>query len=709
MLTLTNKLKLDADTISAPNLVDKFTAADLVSISNEVCGGYERDKQSRAKWEKRTEAAMDLAMQIQKDKNFPWAGCSNVAFPLITIAVMQFHARAYPAIINGPEIVKYKVIGADPEGTQAKRAERVGMHMSWQLMEQDSDWETQQDRLLINLPVIGSAFKKTYYDGTEEYNEADLVMSKDLVLDYYATSVESCSRKTHVFPLFRNEIYTRVKSGTFKDILQEGWYQGPPTPVTTPQQAKADNRSGTTPTQPADSNTPFLFLEQHCSMDLDQDGYAEPYIITAEYSSKTVVRIVCRFEQEADITKNAAGEILSIRAMEYFTKYTFIPSPDGGIYDMGFGVLLGPLNESSNSLINQLIDAGSMSNAAGGFLGRGAKIRGGVYRFAPFGWQRVDSTGDDLRKSIFPLPVREPSQVLFNLLSLLINYTNRISGATDIMVGESVGQNTPADTARQMQAEGMKIYNAIFKRVWTSMKEEFRKLYILNAYYMPDTMSFGSGDKTVGRADYLGDPSRICPVADPNQTTQGDRIAQATMLKQAAMSTPGYNVPEIERMYLKALGAPNVDVLYDPEKFPPGEDLKIQLKKMDLQKVQMQLQAQQQMHIMDLQAELGLNQAKIMELQAKATAEVHGIEAGQTQQEVEMYKAMIALMNSRNDVLMQKIQLQTKAMEVGMKEIDFAGKQVEHQGRLVDHANKLVEHETKKVEANNARRESANA
>jgi len=281
------------------------------------------------------------------------------------------------------------------------------------------------------------------------------------------------------------------------------------------------------------------------------------------------------------------------------------------------------------------------------FLGRGAKIRGGVYTFAPFGWQRVDSTGDDLRKSIFPLPVREPSQVLFGLLNLLIQYTNRISGSTDIMVGESVGQNTSADTARQMQQEGMKIYNAIFKRVWNSMKEEFRKLYILNAYYMPDALSFGLDGRSVGRQDYLGDPTRIAPVADPNTTTQADRIAQAMMLKQAAATTPGYNVPEIEKMYLKAVGAPNVDLLYDPEKFPPGEDLKIQLKKMDLQKQEMIIQAQAQQHLMDLQAEQALNQAKIMELQARATAEVHGIEAGQTQQEVEMYKAMIQMMTSR--------------------------------------------------------------
>src|SRR3990167_1974276 len=135
MLNLDTKLTLDESTIRSPNLVDKFTDADLATLGRVVYEGYITDKFSRSKWDVRTEAAMDLAMQIQKDKNFPWPNCSNIAFPLITIAVTQFHARAYPAIINGPELVKYKVIGSDPDGTQQSRAERVGMHMSWQLME----------------------------------------------------------------------------------------------------------------------------------------------------------------------------------------------------------------------------------------------------------------------------------------------------------------------------------------------------------------------------------------------------------------------------------------------------------------------------------------------------------------------------------------------------------------------------------------------
>lgn len=700
MITLDTKLTLDRETIESPNLANRFTEVDLARLGGFVYDGYMRDKASRSKWETRMDAAMDLAMQVQKMKNFPWPNCSNVDFPLLTIAILQFHARAYPAIITGPELVKYKVIGSDPEGIQKNRAERVGMHMSWQLTEQDRDWESQHDRLLINLPVIGSNFKKSYR-GDADYNESDLVMSRDLVLDYYASCVETCPRKTHVFPLFRNEIYERVKLKTFKDILEDAWYKQPTAIPTTTQGLHADNRAGTTQPQP-DEITPFQFLEQHVSFDFDQDGYAEPCVITIETTSKTVVRIVMRFEQEADIIRNSDQDVVRIKALEYFTGYIFLPSPDGSIYGLGFGILLGPLNESTNSLINQLVDAGTMSNAAGGFLGRGAKIRGGVYSFSPFGWQRVDSTGDDLKKSIFPLPVREPSNVLFQLLSLLIQYTNRISGSTDIMVGESVGQNTPADTARQMQAEGMKIYNAIFKRIWNSMKEEFRKLYILNAYYMPDSMSFGVDGVTISRNDYLGDPTRIAPVADPNTTTQADRIAQAQLLKQTAMSTAGYDLEEVERIYLKALNIPNIDIIYPgPSKVPPGKDLKIQLKEMDLQKAQMQLQGAQQQHAMDLMAEHELNVAKINEMEAHAASMMAGIQGEQAAAQLEVFRAMVEMTKSRNDVLMQRIQHQTKMIEHSMKQVEHAGKLVENEGRL-------IEHETKKTELKNAKREATN-
>ncbi len=663
MLNLSKKITLNKTAIESPNLCDRFSDADLEEIGNWVWDGYNRDQQTRAPWYRRTEAAMDLALQIQKDKSFPWPGCANVAFPLVTIAALQFHARAYPAIISGSKVVKCRVIGPDPQGMEAARADRISTHMSWQLLEQDEDWEEQQDRALINVPVVGTAFKKTYYNASCQHNDSDLVLAKDLVLDYWAKSVETCPRKTHMIPLYRNDIYERVKRGTFRDVLNDDWYKVEAAPTKTPQQIEQANRAGLVEPEP-DSTTPFTGLEQHCSLDLDQDGYAEPYIITIEEKSRCVLRIVTRFDREADVERNSKNEIVQIRAVEYFTKIPFIPNPDGSLMDIGFGVLLGPLNEATNSIVNQLIDAGTMATTAGGFLGRGAKIRGGVYTFSPFQWNRVDATGDDLHKSIFPLPVREPSNVLFQLLSLLINYTNRISGSSDTLVGENPGQNTPAQTQQSMVEQGQKIYSAIFKRVWRSMKQEFKKWFVLNGIHLPTKQVFGVEGAFALREDYLGDPSTVIPVADPNITSNSDRFNRAKFISERSMMAAGYDKDAVEKHLLAAAEIHDTDKIYvGIQKTGPLPNPKVQVEQMKLQLGQAKLAQDKMEFIAEMQETQRVNTAKITELMAKAAMEVEqagGVKEGHM---IAMFEAQIGALKTHNDALNGRIKLMMEGLQ----------------------------------------------
>lgn len=564
---------------------------------------------------------MDLALQVVTDKNFPWPGASNVKFPLVTIAAMQFHSRAYPAIINGRDVVKCEVNGPDPEGSKTARADRVSTHMSWQVTKEDKAWEEQEDRTLFNVSIVGTAFKKSYRGA--EHNVSELVMAKDLALDYWAKSVEACARKTHYLPKSRNEVHEAVLRGTYLDILEEAWYQGAPTPVSSERTQNQDNRQGITP-PPPDSSSKFMFGEQHTRcLDLDGDGYAEPWIITFDTQSHNVVRIVAAFT-EADVERvprgfKHAGKIISIKAEEYFTKRSFIPSPDGGIYDVGFGVFLGPLNESVNTIINQLIDAGSMQTAGGGFLARGAKIRGGQYTLAPGEWKRVDSTGDDLRKSMVPAPAGEPSAVLFQLLSLLINYVNRIAGTTDMMVGENPGQNTPAQTSQEMVAQGSKIYTAIFKRVWRNLASEFQKLYLLNKRFCKPGVEYVGGATS---DDYLGNPDDISPAADPNETSDTMRLQKAMALKHMAATTPGYDTDAVEFRVLRAMQVDAPEQIFHGTKgTPPPEDPKVTIEKMKLQYKQMELQQEHQHFILQLLETQKMNNAKILELQAQGMEE----------------------------------------------------------------------------------------
>ena len=670
MIEFEKTIPINEATLKAPNLVDKLSDRDLDALGNLVWEGYNTDKFSRNKWERRTQTAMDLAMQIQKDKNFPWPGCSNVAFPLITIATLQFHSRAYPAIIPGRDIARYRSIGPDPDGRLADRASRIGTHMSYQLLEESQSWEEQHDRMLINVPIVGCAFKKTYYSGLKGHNESELVLAQDLVMDYFAKSVEDCARKTLVIPMYRNEIYEKVRTGIYRDVLDKIWYKAPATPLMDPSIIRADERAGKTPPK-TDSDTPFTMLEQHVNIDFDGDGYKEPYIVTIEATSKCVMRIVTRFDRMQDVTFNSYKQIVRIKATEYFTKYGFIPSPDGGIYDMGFGVLLGPLNESTNSILNQLVDAGTMSVTAGGFLGRGAKIRGGTYTFAPLEWKRVDSTGEDLHKSIYPLPVREPSMVLFQLLNLLISYTNRISGSTDTMVGENPGQNTPASNVNTMVEQGEKIYSAIFKRIWRSMKEEFKKIYIVNSIYLPDSTIFGEEGKKILREDYLGDPARVSPVADPNAISKSQRVQEAMMIKQIAMTTPGYDLQAVERNFLKAANVEGWEALYPgPDKVQPLKNPKVQIEEMKLEAKKMDMKLKEQMFAAELMEQRRLNAAKILQLEAQAAKlmeEAGGVQAGH---QLAAFDAAIGALKVHNDMLKSKADTMLKAMEMDQNASD---------------------------------------
>lgn len=621
-LKLDTVIQYDEETIAASNLCDRFTPDELQRIGVWIWDGYDRDKKSRSVWERRMEAAMDLAMQVQKDKSWPWPGCSNVVFPLVTIGALQFSAQAYPQIVQGNRVVRYRVIGGD-QGEVRQRAQRISRHMSWQVLEEDEAWEEQHDRMLINLAIVGCNFMKSYFDASKGYPVDELVMARDLVVDYSAKSIEDAARKTHVIPMYRNKIYERIMQKTYKDVREEPWFNQPPT-NTVPDQPGKDLRQGVHNAQP-DKATAYIILEQHVALDLDQDGYEEPYIATIEMTSKCLLRLVARVDDKSQIQRNHSGEIIKITPTEYFTKISFIPSPDGSIYDLGFGIFLGPINEAVNSGINQLLDHGTMQNSIGGFLGRGAKIRGGVYTMAPWEWKRVDSTGDDLRKNLVPFPERQPSQVMFSLISLLIDYANRIAGTTDTQIGENPGQNTPAQTYQGMQEQGKQTYKMIFKRVWRSMKQEFKKRYNINRRYLPNVMKFGEGSDFIRKEDYLGSPDQIAPVANPNVTSTTMRIAQATAVKQDSVQTPGYDRDEVTRRWLDALDVEGQDAIFPGmEKTGPLPNPKVMVEQQKAQIAMAKIKADLfkfRIQMMTDQAETRANIIKTMAEAAKISAE----------------------------------------------------------------------------------------
>lgn len=642
-MNLKDKLKIE-DLLAEPNIALLLSDHDLKEIGNHCSKGFEADKLSRKSWEERLETSLDLALQVVKNKNFPWVNSSNVKFPLLTIAALQYHARSYPVLVNGDTPVHCRVIGEDPDKTKLARATRVENHMSYQIMEEDEDWEAEMDKVLITQPIVGCAFKKTYRNRRQVVSEN--ILANDLVVNYYTKSLDTAERITQCYKLTKNDIYEKVARGLWIDV-SEHQPQVPPSVLEYNNLQRAQDRAqGLTPPEVTDPSTPYEILEQHCNIDFDDDGYAEPYIVYIRQDTKQVARIVARFERDG-IEKNEKGKIIRIEPEHYFTKYPFVPSPDGGFYDLGFGVLLGPLNESINTIVNQLIDAGTMSNTAGGFLSRGVKLRSGSAPFQPNEWKHVDSTGDDLRKGIVPLPVREPSQVLFTLLGMLINYGERIGGSVDILTGQNPGQNTPAETSRTMAEQGMKIFSGIFKRTYRSLKSEFKKIYRLNQLFITENVQFGGNVDVVLVEDYRGSASDIRPSADPSIVSDSQRLMQAQAVAQRAEVTPGlYNRYEAERLFLKAMKVPNISsVLPDPkgqDAIAPPVNPKLQIEQMKLQDKQEERKVSIQETMEQLRQSAELNQAKIMKLEADSILAIASAGGVQTGQEIAFINSQIA-------------------------------------------------------------------
>ena len=578
------KFKLDK-ILSSQNLAEDMDEDELIFVGNQVHSGYESDKTSRAHWEQDLKTWTELALQISGEKTFPWVNAANIKYPLLATAAMQFAARAYPTLVpsNG-QVVKCKTIGADPMGEKQARAKRIGKHMSYQVMDQMEDWEEDMDKLLITLPIAGTCFKKTYFDPAKQRNVSKLVLPKTLVVDYYTRNINDAERITEVFFMSKRKVTERINQGVFCDV-KLGDPQSDAAEVLTSvnktwQRSVAD-----------DDTTPYTLLEQHTYLDLDGDGYPEPYVVTIDEASKKVLRIVARFSDK-DIYLNDKSKVVSIEAKQYYTKYGFIPNPDGGFYDIGFGRLLGPLNNSANTIINQLVDAGSLSNLQAGFIGKGLRIKMGESRFQPGEWKAVNAVGDDLKKQIFPLPVREPSQVLFNLLDLLLKSGKELASVAEIFVGKMPGQNTPATTTMASIEQGMKVFTAVYKRVYRSLTSEFRKIYLLNREYTNQEEYLSVIDEQIQQSDYEGPEDDIVPAADPASVSSQEKQAKLQSIMQI-MQMGTIDPMWFTKQYLDAHEIPDAEhALRQPS--PPPPDPKMEAIKakgqLDQQKAQMEMQ-----------------------------------------------------------------------------------------------------------------------
>jgi chaperonin GroES len=564
--------------IDKTNIAEDLDEETLGQIGQRVVKEYEIDETSRSDWMTQSEEAIKLAMQITEQKSYPWPNASNVVYPLMTTAAMQFAARAYPAIIAGRNVVKGVVVGKDdgepvmaPDGSPAinltpqgpqpvwrappfakqRRADAIGSHMSYQLLEEMSEWECETDTLLHILPVVGCVFRKTYFDPSDQRNVSVMAPAQSVAINYHAKSIERAPRITEIVRFYPIEIQEMENAGCF--LENEAGY-------------------GTSPDGQGDDDAPHEFLEQHRRWDLDDDGYAEPYVVTVHKATAKVVRIVARFDAEG-VMVDPQGKIAKIKPVHYYTKFDFLPNPDGGIYGIGFGQLLRPINAAANTTINMLIDAGHRQVVGGGFIGRGLSMHSGAVRFKPGEYKVVNAPGAAIRDAIVDLPQPGPSVVLFQLLGMLIDAGKEIASVKDVLMGEAAAQTIQPTTLLALIEQGLKVFTAIYKRIHRALKSEYDKLYRLNRVYGERTMEYrANGEwRVITQRDYeLG--SGVAPISDPAMVSDMQKLARAQFL-QGYQNDPACDGMEIRKRVFAAANVDDIDKLFAPPQSGPSPQL----------------------------------------------------------------------------------------------------------------------------------------
>jgi len=586
--------------IESDNIALDIDEAEGQRIANAVLRDYDIDEESRADWKEKYEKWLKFALQVTEAKTYPWPSASNVIYPMITTAAIQFAARAYPAIIKDRNVVKGSVIGPDdgvpvidprtkqpaagpqgpvwqiPPGIKKQRADKIGQHMSWQLLDEQEEWEPQTDALLVTLPIVGTMFRKSYFDPSIQRNVSETVTALQVCVNYKAKSFDTAPRVTEILELYPHEVEERIRSGLY---LEEDYGQ--------------DQDAG------QDEDAKMTFLEQHRRWDLDDDGYPEPYIVTVSKESGKLARIKAAYDMDGVFFSSKDHRIRKIKPVPYYTKYGFIPNPDGGVYDIGFGHLLFPINEAVNSTLNQLFDAGHLANAGGGFIGSGLSMNTGAVRFQVGEYKPVNVSNGTIRDNVLPLPFPGPNPVLFSLLQFLIEAGKEVAAVKDVMVGDLPGDNTSGVATLAMIEQGLAVFSAIYKRIYRSLKQEFKKLFRLNRLYLPIETGYmlGTEWKQITRADYE-EGAGVEPVSDPRMITDMQKLGRAQFLLQFK-DDPWFNPRTIRLQMLDAAQFPNPEELLVQQP-PANPEVTAKAAELQIRQQEVQIRAAHEQGDLDL-------------------------------------------------------------------------------------------------------------
>ena len=541
----------EADDEFNDNLAEDMDEGQLTELSGDLIGEFDADINSRKDWLTTYVDGLELLGLKVEDRTEPWPGACNVYHPLMTEALVKFQAETMMETFPAAGPVKTIIVGKQtPEKDAA--ALRVKDDMNYQLTDFMPEYRPEHERMLWGLGLAGNAFKKVYYDPNLARQVSMYVPAEDIVVPYGASSLEMAERVTHVMRKTKNELRKLMVAGFYKDVDL-----GEPFLDVDEAEKKIAEKMGFNPTE----DDRYKILEMHVNLDLEngdsEDGIALPYIVTIEKGTGTILAIRRNWNPDDKLKAKR----------QHFVHYGYIPG--FGFYCFGLIHLIGAFAKSGTMILRQLVDAGTLSNLPGGMKSRGLRIKGDDTPIAPGEWRDVDVPSGAIRDNILPLPYKEPSQVLNQLMNQIIEEGRRFASAADMKVSD-MSANSPVGTTLAILERTLKVMSAVQARIYYAMKQEFKLLKVIIRDYTPKEYSYEPdvGDRRAKQSDY--DNCDVIPVSDPNAATMSQKVVQYQAVMQMAQQYPQiYDLPELNRQMLEVLGIKNIGKLV-----PSAEDKK---------------------------------------------------------------------------------------------------------------------------------------
>ena len=533
------------------NLAEDMDEKQLTELSGDLIGEFTTDIESRKDWLNTYVEGLELLGLKVEDRTEPWPGACNVYHPLMTEALVKFQAETMMETFPAAGPVKTQVIGKQtPEKMDA--ALRVKEDMNYQLTEKMPEYRPEHERMLWGLGLAGNAFKKVYFDPSLDRQVSMYVTAEDIVVPYGASNLETAERVTHVMRKTKNEIRKLQVAGFYRDVDL-----GDPSHVADEAEKKIAEKMGFNSSE----DDRYKILEMHVNLDLEngdsEDGIALPYVVTIEQGTGEVLAIRRNWQPDDKLKTKR----------QHFVHYGYIPG--FGFYCFGLIHLIGAFAKSGTMILRQLVDAGTLSNLPGGMKSRGLRIKGDDTPIAPGEWRDVDVPSGAIRDNILPLPYKEPSQVLNQLMNQIVDEGRRFASAADMKVSD-MSANSPVGTTLAILERTLKVMSAVQARIYYAMKQEFKLLAGIIRDYTPEEYTYDPdvGDRRAKQSDY--DNVDVIPVSDPNAATMSQKVVQYQAVMQMAQANPQiYDLPELNKQMLEVLGVKNIGKL-----IPTADDQK---------------------------------------------------------------------------------------------------------------------------------------